>query len=183
MTVRYLDLGLDATSKGVELSYDLDYAIVFCSWILSTIRVNMPILWKYSRSMDIICISWIYPSLMDILRILWTYPHSVNMICIVHILSYLAHNVSHCLHSFILVVNIIYIGHITSYLDRNVRPIFHIYSSSESYWCITYFPVCNLICFSIPFFLTLLVLWVSINWIITLSRYMGLLLSFQSKLV
>ena len=29
-----------------------------------------------------------------------------------------------------------------------IRPIFHIYPFSESDWCITYFPICNLICFS-----------------------------------
>ena len=32
-------------------------------------------------------------------------------------------------------VDMIYIHHITSYLARNVRPIFHIYSFSDSDWC------------------------------------------------
>ena len=47
-------------------------------------------------------------------------------------------------------INNICIGHIISYLARNVRTIFQIYSSSVSDWCITYFPVCNLIYFSVP---------------------------------
>ena len=33
-------------------------------------------------------------------------------------------------------VDIFFIGHITNYLARNVRPIFHIYSSILSDWCI-----------------------------------------------
>ena len=32
-------------------------------------------------------------------------------------------------------LDIIYIDNITKYLARNVRPIFHIYSFSESEWC------------------------------------------------
>ena len=50
------------------------------------------------------------------------------------ITSYLARNVHHGLHNFVLVVDIIYIGHNMSYLARNDRPIFHIYSSSDSDW-------------------------------------------------
>ena len=72
--------------------------------------------------------------------------------------------------------------HIKSYLSCNVRPIFHIYSYSASKWCITYFPVCILIYFIFPLPFALFVLWVSINWILTLSRYMCLLLSLQSDL-
>ena len=79
-------------------------------------------------------------------------------------------------------VDIIFIGHVMRYLSRNVRPIFRIYSSSVSDWCITSFSVCDLICFSVPSSFHLLVLWVSINWILTLSEYMCLLLSLQSKL-
>ena len=73
--------------------------------------------------MDIIRILWKCLHFLDIIRILWIswiYPHFVGIICI---------------------------GHITSYLARNVCPIFHIYSSSVSTWCITYFTVCNLIYF------------------------------------
>ena len=81
-----------------------------------------------------ICISWIY-------------PHFVDIIYIGHITSYLARNFCHVLYSSVLVVDIIYISPITSYLARNIRPIFHIYSYSESDWRIFYFPVCNLICF------------------------------------
>ena len=77
------------------------------------------------------------------------YLHFVDIIRIGHIMSYIYRNVCHGLHSFVLVVDIIYIGHITSYLSRNVRPIFHIYSFSESDWCITSFPVCNLTFFNV----------------------------------
>ena len=48
-------------------------------------------------------------------------------------------------------VDIVYICHIMSYLARNVCPIFYIYPFSESDWCITSFPICNLIIFfSVP---------------------------------
>ena len=96
----------------------------------------------------------------------WIYPHHVDIIQIGHITSYLDHTVchilhcsviimdiifiGHVLHSFVLIVDIICIGHITSYLALNVCYIFQIYSSSVSDWYITYFPVCNLICFSVP---------------------------------
>ena len=40
-------------------------------------------------------------------------------------------------------VDIISIYHIKIYLACNVRPIFHIYSSIVSDWCITSFPACN----------------------------------------
>ena len=101
------------------------------SWILSALRGNIDVPWILSA------FSGYYPYLVDIIRI-------------DHITSYLARNVRQGLHSFVLVVDIIYIGHTISYLARNVRPIFHIYSSSESDWCITSFPVCYLICFSVP---------------------------------
>ena len=58
-----------------------------------------------------------------ILWILWIYPHFVD---------------------------IIFNGHIMSYLACNVRTILHIYSYFVCDLCITYFPVCNLICFSVP---------------------------------
>ena len=96
-----------------------------------------PHLWKYPRSVETIRISQIYPYFVGIIRI-------------GHNMSYLAQNVSHVLQSFILVVDIIYISHTTIYLARNDCPIFYIYSSSESDWCIPSFPVCNLIYFSVP---------------------------------
>ena len=100
--------------------------------------------------MDIIRILWKYPRPVDIICILRIYLHFVDIIRIGHITSYLAGNIHHGLHSFVLVVNIIYIDHITSYLACYFRPIFHIYSFSESEWCITSFPVFNLIFFSDP---------------------------------
>ena len=90
--------------------------------------------------MNIISIQWIstlhryYPHFVHIIHITWIswiFPHFVDIICI---------------------------GHITSYLACNIHPKFHIYSSSERGWCIIYFTVCNLICFSVPNFFALLVL-------------------------
>ena len=49
----------------------------------------------------------------------------MDTIGIGHITSYLARNVFHVLHSFVMVVDIVF-GHIMSYLDRNVHPISHI---------------------------------------------------------
>ena len=42
-------------------------------------------------------------------------------------------------------VDIIYIGHITSYLALNVRPIFHIYSFSESDRCILEYIIVDIV--------------------------------------
>ena len=111
---------------------------------ISTFCRNIHVLWILSAFCGIIHVPWILPGFCGY------YPNFMDMIRIFHITSYLARNVRHVIHSFVLVVNIIYIGHITSYLARNVCPILHIYSSSESYWCINYFPVCNLIFFSVP---------------------------------
>ena len=100
-----------------------------------------------------------YPPFVGIIRIswiLWVYPHLNNIICV---------------------------GHIKSYLVWNVRPIFHIYSSIVSEWCITYFPFCNLICFSIPSYFWLVHFVSEYNWVLTLSRYMCLHIPLQSKLV
>ena len=69
-----------------------------------------------------------------------------------HITSYLGRNVLPVfpvIHSFVLIADIICIDPITSYLACNLCPVFHIYSSSVNSWCITYFPVYNLICLSI----------------------------------
>ena len=78
----------------------------------------------------------IYPHFVEISTFLIYYPHFVK-ISTPH--GYYPH-----------FLDIIYIDHITSYLARNVRPIFHICSFSESDWCITSFPVCNLSFFSVP---------------------------------
>ena len=44
---------------------------------------------------------------MDIIHILWIYPHFVDIIRIGHIMSYLARNVNHVLHSFVLVMEFV----------------------------------------------------------------------------
>ena len=77
---------------------------------------------------------------MDISVFCGYYPNFVDIIRIGHITRYLSYNVSHYLYSFVIVVDVIYIDPITNYLAHNVRPIFHIYSFSESDWFITYFP-------------------------------------------
>ena len=112
---------------------------------------NIPILWKYPHSVDIICISrkypysvdiihifgiylhsvdiicisWKYPHYVDIIRVSWIYPPFMDTIGIVHIKSYLALTVLHVLHSFVLVVDINF-GHVASYLACKVHPISHI---------------------------------------------------------
>ena len=67
-----------------------------------------------------------YPYFVDISVLSGYYPHFVDTIVIVHIMSYLACNVSHVLHSLVMVVDIIF-GHITSYLAHNVHSISHIF--------------------------------------------------------
>ena len=156
-------IAFTSTIKGAELSYDLEYVILFWSWISSEFCGYICILWIYPSLLyiSILCgyyphfveistFCGYYPHFLDISAFRGYYPHFLDIPCIVHITSYLARNVRHVLHSLVLVMDFIYIGHITSYLAHNVCTIFYIYSSSVSDWCITYFTVCNLICFSVP---------------------------------
>ena len=121
-----------------ELSYDLDYVILFWSWMLSTFHGNIIISWKYPRSVDILRILWMYlysvdilhflwkyPCFVDIIPKLWKYPRSVDIIRIAHNKSYLCRNIFHGLHSFVLVMDTIYIGHTKSYLASYVNSLFH----------------------------------------------------------
>ena len=78
------------------------------------------VMWIYLHSVDIIRISWKYTRSVDIIQILWIYPHFVETNGIGHIKIYLARNICHVLHIFVLVADII-VGHITSYLARNVQ--------------------------------------------------------------
>ena len=121
----------------------------------------------YPHFVEISTFRGYYTHFVEISSFLGYYPPFVYIIRIGHITSYLAHNghhvlqsfvlfidmicIVHIIHSFVLVMDIIYIGDITSYLACNVCPICHIYSSSESYWCINLPPVCDLICFSLPY--------------------------------
>ena len=104
----------------------------------------------YPNFTEIFTFRWYYPYFVEIYTFGGYYLHFVDIIRIGHIMSYISRNVCHGLHSFVLVVDIIYIGHTMSYLSHNLHPIFHIYSSSESDWCITFFPVWCLICFCFP---------------------------------
>ena len=74
----------------------------------------------------------------------------MEIICIGHIMSYIACNVCHILHIYILLVYIICIGHTTTYLAPEVHHILHMYSFSVNYWCINSSTFCNWICFSVP---------------------------------
>ena len=87
----------------------------------------------YSHFVDIYVLRGYYPHFVEISMFYQYYPHLVEI------------STSRGYYPYY--VDMIYIDHITIYLARNVRPIFHIYSFSESDWCITYFPVCNLIVF------------------------------------
>ena len=98
-----------------------------------------------------------YPHFMDIYVLRGYYPHFVEISMIRNYYPHLV-EISTSLGYYPHFVDIIYIDHIKSYLAHNVSPIFHIYSFSESDWCTTSFPVCNLIIFSVLFPFSLIVL-------------------------
>ena len=125
------------TSKGVELSCELDCAISFWTWILSRkyphfeeisiFRGYYPHFVEistfceyyphfvdisvfrgyYPHFVEISTFCRYYPYFMEISTSCRYYPHFVDTIRISHITSYLAHNDRHVLHSFALVVDII----------------------------------------------------------------------------
>ena len=70
---------------------------------------------------DIYVLRRYYPNFVEISMFRRYYPHFVEMSTS---RGYYPH-----------FEDIIYIDHIISYLAYNVRPIFHIYSFSESDWC------------------------------------------------
>ena len=72
--------GYHTTSKGLEFSYELDYAILLCPGILSAFFRNIRISWKYPHSVDIIHILWIYQNSVDFIKISWKYPRYVDII-------------------------------------------------------------------------------------------------------
>ena len=102
---------------------------------ISALRGNIHVPWILPHFVEISTIRGYYPYFVDISVFCGYYPRFVDIIHIGHITSYLARNVRNILHSFFLVVDIIF-GRITSYLACNICPISHIYSSSESDWCI-----------------------------------------------
>ena len=62
-----------------------DKVVIWTTLFLSGRRYyprNILILWKYPRSVDIICILRKYQHSVDIIRILWIYLHFVDIICI-----------------------------------------------------------------------------------------------------
>ena len=63
-------VGCHATSKGAELSCDLDYAISFWPWILS---------WKYPHFVEISTFRGYYPHFMEISTLCGYYPHFVDI--------------------------------------------------------------------------------------------------------
>ena len=101
-------------------------------WILSVFHVNINVLWIISVFCGYICTLWILSAFRGYIHVPWIlsafrgyYPHFVNTISISHITSYLACNVCHVLHIFVLVADIIF-GRVTSYLACNVCTISHI---------------------------------------------------------
>ena len=114
----------------------------------------------YLHLVDIYVLRVYYPHLMRISIFRRCYPYFVE---ISTSLGYYPHYVEiyafcgYFLHFF----DIIYIYHITIYLACNWCPIFHIYSFSESDWCITSFTVCNLIVFYVTLPFDFFFLWVT----------------------
>ena len=111
----------------------------------------------YPHFVEISTFRGYYPYLLDIYVLRGYYPHFVE-ISMFH--RYYLHfvEISTPRGYYPHFMDIIYIDHITSYLARNIRTIFHIYSSSESDWCINSFSVFNLIVIlvSLPFALFVL---------------------------
>ena len=64
-------VGCHATSKGTELSYDLDYIILFWLWILSAFRGNIHVLWILSAFRGNIHVPWILSAFHGYIRISW----------------------------------------------------------------------------------------------------------------
>ena len=133
-------VGYHVTSKGAELSCQLDYTIPFWSWILS---------WKslyfveistfcgyYLHFLEISTFRGYYLHFVDIYVLRGYYFHSVeiSMFC-----RYYPHflDISTSCGYYPHFLDNIYIDHITSYLARNVHPVSHIYSFSEIDWCIS----------------------------------------------
>ena len=136
----------------MELSCELDYAISFWLWILlwkclhfveiSTFCGHYPHFVEistfrryYPHFVYISLFCGDYPPSVDIIRILWKYPYFMEIIRI----SW----------KYPRSVNIIRVSSILSLT---------FYSSIESDWCITSFPVCNLIFFIFPIPFALFVL-------------------------
>ena len=107
-----------------EAFYSLRYFVLFVDIILeiSAFRGNIDVPRILSAFREISTFRGYYLHFGDISALHAYYPHSVDTIIISHITSYLARNVRHIIHNFVLVVDIIF-GHITSYLACNVRSI------------------------------------------------------------
>ena len=63
-------VGCHVTSKGAELSCELDYTILFWSWILS---------WKYPHFVEISTFYGYYPHFVEIYMFRGYYPHFVHI--------------------------------------------------------------------------------------------------------
>ena len=123
-------IGWHSTSKGAELSCDLDYTISLWSWIL---------LWKCLHFLKISTFCGYYLHFMEISKFRGYYSHFVDIYVLrgyyQHFMGismfhrYYPHfvEISTSRGYYPHFVDIIYICHITSYLAHNVRPIFHIY--------------------------------------------------------
>ena len=139
-------------------------------------------MWILSAFCECICIPWILSAFCGNIHVTWIlsafcgyYTNFVDTVRTVHIMSYLSCNVRHVLHSSILVVGIILVTVRATWLIMSVL-FLTFYSSSESDWCITPFPACNVICLYDPSYLCPFRFcgWVK-KLILTLSGYMCLL--------
>ena len=103
-------VGCHATSRGAELSYDLDYSILFWSWILSAFCGNIHVLWILSAFCG-------FTSHLFWLWILSIFRGNIHVLLI--------------LSAFLEIST--FRGYYPNFVD--IRPIFHIYPFSESDWC------------------------------------------------
>ena len=98
------------------------------------------IMWKYPCSVDIFCTSCMYPYFIEIICNLWKYPRSVDIIR------------NSCIYPYFLDIILISWKYPRSMYINSILYVSSLtfYYPSESDWCITYFPVFNLICYSVP---------------------------------
>ena len=81
-------VGFHATSKGAELSFELDYSITFWSWILS---------WKCPHFVEISMFRGYYLHFVEISVFCGDYPHFVAIYTSCGYYPHFVHSISHIL--------------------------------------------------------------------------------------
>ena len=99
--------------------------------------------------MEISTLHVYYPHFVDIFVLRGYYPHFVKISMFRRYYPHFVEISTPCGY-YPHFVDIIYIDHIKIYLAPNDRPIFNMYSFSESDWCITSFPIFRLIASYVP---------------------------------